>query len=361
MRRWALVGAAGCAGLLCTALPVLAGPLNRALVDRDASWLVHVDAEAAQRSSLHAFMLRRLDESDKAKLEECRKRFGITPADIKGLTVYGFSVAEDGVAVITTTGKADELAVKLPTAGLEDFKTRVEGAVHYFSFKHEGQTFHAAVRPSGAPDERLVLIAGTAGALEKGLKVAAGLAPSLSGEVQANNLLATAEPDRASIVFVVARDMANDPQAKANFLRNAKGVVVDIGETGEGAREVYANLTLTATNAKVAEELRQTCQGMIALGTMLARENKADGIVESLQGVKVVLDGDKLSVTGREKSDAVLTKLERFIVEMEKSEKGASIGIKRETRDAEEKDAPEAANTAKGATKEPVGSPAPKP
>jgi|GEM_PF-1939851 len=312
----AVAVAAGVAGV------ALAGPVNRALVDRDATWLVHIDAEAAQKSSMHALILNALSPEDRSKLEETRKRFGIAPGDIKGMTVYGTNIMDDGVAVLTTTGKADQLSVSLPNAGLEDFQTRVEGSVHYFSFKHEKQRFFAAVRSSaaGIPDERLVLIAGSAAKLEMGLKVVSAVAPSLAVDPQPANLLVAAQPERSSIIFVAAREIGNDPQARASFLRNARGVVVDFGETIEAPREMYATVSLTAINAKVAEELKQTCVGMMALGKMIARENDAQPLVESLDLVKVTVESDKLLVVARERSETVIGKVAQLKAMIEREE-----------------------------------------
>jgi hypothetical protein len=317
-----------CAAVAVAAGAALAGPLNRALVDRDATWMVHIDAEAAQKSSMHALILSALDSEDRAKLEDCRKRFGIAPGDIKGMTIYGTNIMDDGVAVLTTTGKADQLSRNLPDAGLEDFQTRVEGNIHYFSFSHEKQRFFAAVRSTMPviPDERLVLIAGSAANLEKGLKVVAGNAPSLTVDAVPANLMVSAQPDKASIVFVVARDVGDDPKAKANFLRNARGIVMDFGETAEAPREMYANLSLTAMNAKIAEEMKQTCVGMLALGKMLAREHKVDPLVESLDGVKVVVENDRLTVTSRERSETVILKAAQLkaMIEAEEGKRPAA-------------------------------------
>jgi hypothetical protein len=333
LNQWLSGGAAALA--LAVGCAAWGGPLNRALVDKDASWMVHVDAEAAQKSSLQQILLNALDEDDKKKLEECRTRFGITPGEIKGITVYGVGIGDDGVAVLVTTGQADNLAERLPKAGLEDFKSRVDGNVHYFSFRHEDQTFHAAVRPSGSPDERQVLIAGNAESLEKGLKVARGIAPNLTFEPQPGNLMVTAQPDKASIVFVVARDIGNDPKAKANFLKNARGVVVEFGETAETPREMFFGLSLTAINPQVAEEMKQTCVGLVALGKMFAREHEIPGMVESLDTVKVGVEGDRLTVTSRERTEAVIAKVAQLkkLIDSDGG-KRPGVAVKKEQPDA---------------------------
>ncbi len=298
------------------AAPVaLAGPLNRALVDRDASWLVHLDVEAGQKSSLAPFIIKSVDADSLSHLEECKARFGLAPADIKSVTMYGLRFDDDGVAVLTATGAADALIVKLPQAGLDSFKSRVDGPVHYFSFAHEGKTWHCALRPalpSSPPDERLVLVAGSPPSLERGLKVIAGLTANAAFDPAAANPVAMAQPGKGSLIFVAARDLGADKKVQAAMLRNARAIVVDFGETAESPREMFGTLTVTAISPRTATEMRDALQGLIAFGTMMARDAGTQGVVDSLQDLRLTLENEKLTLTAREKSSGVLSKLDQL-------------------------------------------------
>ncbi len=328
--------------------PCLAGPLNRALVDRDASWLVHCDLEAGQKSSLAPYIIKSIDAESLAHLEECKARFGIAPADIRSVTMYGLRFDDDGVAVLCTNGAADSLIVKLPEAGLEGFKARVDGIVHYFSFNHEGKSWHCALRPglpSSPPDERLVLVAGSPASLERALKVIAGLSASAAFDPAAANPVAMAQPSRGSLIFVAARDLGADRKVEATMLRNARALVLDLGETQEPPREMFGTLTVTALNARTAQEMRDALQGLIAFGTMMARDAGATGVVESLQDVKLTLESERLTVSAREKSASVLATLDALLGQLESRRRAP---------------APAASPAASSSSPAPPASPAPK-
>src|SRR5437763_1617142 len=98
-----------------------AGPLDRAVVDRDATWMFHVDVEAGLSSTLGGLAKEKIAEEGARPGEDLIKKFGVDPLkDIKGLTMYGFKAGEDdGVAVIETTAAVDTLGTRLVTAGLE--------------------------------------------------------------------------------------------------------------------------------------------------------------------------------------------------------------------------------------------------
>lgn len=308
------------AAALLVSAHALAGPLNRALVDRDASWVVHCDIEAGQKSSLAPYIIKSIDAESLAHLEDCKARFGIAPADIRSVTMYGLRFDDDGVAVLSATGAADALIVKLPEAGLDGFKARVDGVVHYFTFNHEGKSWHCALRPglpTSPPDERLVLVAGSPNSLERALKVIAGLTANAGFDPAAANPVAMAQPAKGSLVFVAARDLGADKKVEATMLRNARAIVVDFGETQESPREMFGTLTVTALNPRTAVEMRDALQGLIAFGTMMARDSGSQGVVESLQEVKLTVENEKLTLVAREKSSGVLTKLDAVLGRLE--------------------------------------------
>ncbi len=300
-------------GLACAAA-VWAGPLNRALVDRDATWIVHVDAEAAARSSVAPAIVSGLDADILKKIEDGKKRFGLGPGDIRSLTVYGMAWDDDGLAVLTTSTAADALAVRLPEAGLPDFKNRVENNVQFFSFTLEKRQWHVAVRMAGAggaPDERVVMLAATPAALEHGLRVISGTAPSLAAmeNVPPDAAILTA-PKKGSMLFVLARNLSSDRHVKTTMLRNSKTLVLDVGETTDNAaREFYMQAVITAVNPAVAEEMRQTVQGLIAMASMMAREGQEKDLIESLRGVEVTVENDRLLISSHEPSDRMVQKI----------------------------------------------------
>jgi hypothetical protein len=360
MIRWPIRSSfVACATLLCAAAGALAGPLNRALVDREATWVVHMDVEAAARSSLSGWAVKNASPAGIAKIEECKKKFGMAPIDFKGVTIYGLDLQDDGVAVLTTTGEADALSVKLPEAGLEEFKARVDGNVHYFTFKLEGKTWYLAVRPSG-PQERLVLVAASGASLERGLKVIQGSTPNLMADAAAiNNVVATAQPDKGSLAFIAMRNVSGQRNMNANILQNTKTLVIDIGESaGANGQEFFGTVLVTAQNSKVAQELGQALQGMIALGTMLARNNEIPGVVETLRAVNLTVREDEVTLTSREKSELVLKKLDTLKVmieqEMADGERRRSVKVASEKPDdaaaTEQKSADERPADTKGPT-----------
>src|SRR5690349_20860226 len=121
IRGWRVVaGSAALAGTLASRL-ALGGPLDTAMVDKEAKWLVHVDMEAGLASTCGRYLVEEVRKNPEKVIEQATAKTGLDPTkDIKSLTIYGFKPGEDndGVVVAVTSAAADQLAEKLKTAKL---------------------------------------------------------------------------------------------------------------------------------------------------------------------------------------------------------------------------------------------------
>jgi hypothetical protein len=328
------------AGLVGAARDAWAGPLDRGVVDKDATWLFHLDAEAGLASTCGRMMLDQVKEEKENHGEEMVCRFGVDPTkDIKSLTVYGFKAGEDdGVAVVVTSAAVDGLGAKLEAAKLEDFDSRVRDGVARYSWKGGGQSWYVEVRSGPTPERRLVLVAPSRAALECGLAVVAGSRPSiraLDSSQSGGAMVAT--PSEGSILFAAADRLGECPKFKASTIREARSLVVDVGErAGEsGTREVFAKATVSATDVQVATNLQQMIQGMIGFASMMARNNQAQGLADSLMGVKVTTEGATIVVSAHEDAEKLMKKLTDFETSVKSNGKGLSVSVETSNEEGE--------------------------
>lgn len=303
---WVFGAAVSLAGL------AWAGPLDTSVVDKDATWLFHLNVEAGMASSCGRFAQEGMEKEPDMK--EAIKKFGLDPTkEIKGFTVYGFKPGEDdGVAVLVATTAVDALGEKLAAQGLENFEThKANGAVLY-TWKLDGHTWHMAIRPTAKGDERVVLLASTQSQLDSGLAVVAGTKPSINALDKAGPEAAMlTRPSDHSIVFIVARGLGESPKFKTSLIKEAKSLSIDVGEdsTNTGVKETYANAAIIATDGPTALNMQQMIQGMIGFASMAAKNNDAKGFGDCLRALKVTADGSKVLITARTKSDDLVAQL----------------------------------------------------
>ena len=319
-----------------------AGPLDPSVVDKDATWMFHLNVEAGVASTCGRFATDGMAEDH--DMQEAIKKFGLDPAkEIKGFTVYGFKPGEDdGLAVLVTTTAVDGLEQKLAAAGLESFESHKADGATITTWKKDGHTWHMAVRPTPKGDERFVLLASTQSALDSGLAVVAGTRPSVKAlDADGPGAAMLAKPSAHSIVFIAARGLGDGPKFKTSFVKEAKSLTIDIGEepTNTGVKETYAKAAISAKDGPTAINMQQMIQGMIGMVSMAAHNNKdTKGFAEELQAVKVAADGATVRISARVKSDEILQQLKDLGAAIKAGEDGTmSVSLHKDITEADDK------------------------
>lgn len=309
------------------ALPAqAAGPLNPALVARDATLVVHFDVEAGLRSAVGQFML-----NDQARvrlaLAEVKAELGLDPAaDLKGLTVY--SVREDaheGVVIVVATPAVDALIERLRAD--ERYEQIEEDGLTIHRWAERGHVHFGSVRRTAEGNQRLVFIARTKEDLRMGLSVADGNAPSMAGQE-------APRPGTGSILFVRALRLPSHlrgEQAASAFLRKVEGMVIDLGER---KGELFADLSVTANTTEDADTLIQAARGLLAMGRMMSQRDQGAGDLNfMLDSLRLGTEGKRLTATWRFDADAMINAIRASVsAEVRKAPRDASDDAQNQER-----------------------------
>ncbi len=244
----------------------LAGELNLNHVSSEAHWLVHVDMEGMQRTSLWQGLRARgvLEEIELDEFQEFEREFGLHPLiDVKAMTIYGTGTDhEQAVAVVTASSRVDAAIQRL--AGEDGYRRLASGDLEIHSWGEGTQSFLAYVQETG-PDERVIVLADESDLLFDGIRVMKGEATNL---VTGRSSRIQARPSPGSFLFVAASQglPAMDwTETTSQVFGLAERLSLDVGEQGG---QLYARVGLTAAESKDAANLYDIVNGFLAMGRM---------------------------------------------------------------------------------------------
>lgn len=301
MRGTARIAVVGVAGILTA--PVWAGPLEPRLVDRDAKWILHVDAEAALASTPGGFFRQIADQEMPAR-NEIVAHFGFDPiTTIRGVTCYGRTYGDkDGVIIITGGRDIQAAEEKLPQAGLAEYAADSEGELRFHRWHDDGKDVFCAFVAGAKEEERRVVLTGSREGIVRALEVVAGR--------QASSAEAVAVPDpRGAIFFVTASEinLAQVP-AKARTFRGLEALTLRVGErTVDSELQLYSEAHLSVGTAERAQQMQQMFQGFIAMAALASEDNpELKPLATLAQRVKIRVDDAQIWVECSHPSGAVL-------------------------------------------------------
>ncbi len=325
----------GVSSLLLAGSVAMGGPLNKAVVPKNAQWVFHLDAEAGLASTLGKYIVEHRAELELNDLDRVKAEVGIDPLkDIKGATIYGTGPDEsDGVAVIYATAALDDMIAKLRAkkeSGVEQIQ--LEGYSVYSWTEGEESRF-AQVRPDGAG--RILIAAADKDHLLSGIHILEGKGEALTGDSAG---LGSVSPRVGSIIFASATKL---PEAEALPFKQADGITFD---AGEAEKELYADVRVTAKSSEEATNMSQVAMGAIAMARMaLSNDPQYRELLQFLNGVSVTCD--QKNVVGKfrmpsEQLGAALTALgEQEKAHHHKPKKDSKGDSKKESKqDAGDKD-----------------------
>jgi hypothetical protein len=270
-----------------------AGPLDKSRVPADATWIVHVDAEAALECSVVRFILDQHGEDHLGDLDEFKAQFGVDPLnDIKDLTVFGVGTdGEDAVALLTTTAAVDD-AIKMLAAQGEGTAKITEGGYELLSWNEHDQVQYVLVRPLGE-DRRLVYLSKDKSRLAAAADVGAGRARGLKGREPS---ALSADPGAGAIVFIASDVIPSHGHHDhaSMVLDKARAFRFEAGESGDN---LYADLSVTTGSSEDATNVVEILQGLKAMGRMFCQgEPDLAPIVQLADAVKVSADESSVAI-----------------------------------------------------------------
>ncbi|MBX3402460.1 MAG: hypothetical protein KF699_03510 [Phycisphaeraceae bacterium] len=249
-----------------------AGPVNKNWIAANATWYVHVDAEAAVNSTLGQYVVTNRSRLGLDGMDGLRA-LGIDPfKDIKSVTIYDTDDDPENAVVVASTTSAVEQLMDMLRADPATRTMTVDGH-SLIAFDDKGKTQYWHARSGEAPDARVVFMSDDWRTVTDAVKVASGDRSSLA-RVGAGSPLA-GDPNSGSILFIRAAELPRnirdnpDPNASA-LLGQVGGVQLDVGERGG---EVYGDAQFHTASAEDAQNMSQVAQGLLALGRMITKNN----------------------------------------------------------------------------------------
>lgn len=260
---------------LSLASATLAGPLQPAHIAADARWLIHLDLEALQPTTVGQTLAREAIEPKMSEVAAALKLylgFDFDWRRIRSLTLYGAEYGGPerlrGVMLIDTdldlaAGFAAALQKQAEWGRAQDGDLQLleDGPLPLYCIKED---LYVALQP-GAP----AIVGKARRTTLKARSVLVGGAPNLNS---APALAQLANAGHGEFLLLAAEgfgDAAPDvPQARV--LKMAETLRFSLAET---AGQLQAALTLGARTADTARQMQQVIQGLIALGALSQPDN----------------------------------------------------------------------------------------
>lgn len=318
---------------LC-ASEAVAGPVERAWVPPDATWVVHVDLEGLFASRTFATLAREsgvdLDqlqrELHREILEELEDEADMPPRvvemwrdvdfraleDLRSLTAFGRGVEEEPDAlIIRTSDTIDQIVAGLaPVDGV----TVADGdSVTFVSLAEPGEGGDvddqqvAAIRKDNVLHERTVVVAETTARLIETMERYARQSAA-GGDAGP----AWLDPRPGAFVFVHATTEAlpglNDEGGQ--FLSMARDVRIEMGES---AGEMYIDALVGTDDAQMSTNLAAIAHGLLAAGRIaLMHEEGGAELASVFDGLRISARGTTVAVEFRMEVDEVAHTLRRL-------------------------------------------------
>jgi hypothetical protein len=280
-------------GLIATAIPALAGPLQRADVAAEPAWLVHLDCDSLRSTPIGQYILAEMDKPiAKAKLAALQTVFSFDPRkQLHGLTLYstGKSPA-DGVLLAYGDFDPDRLVTMIK--GAQDYQTTVYKQHVIHNWIDDKKKAVKGVKPrvyAAAQGAHLLVISQQESRVAHALDVLDRAVPNLAASGVFAQLAANGS---SGIIQAAARKLdIPDSTPNAAIFRLAKAARLQVGE-GQG--QLMATLNLETNDPDVAQQIATVGQGLVAL-MKLQRENT--GALKLAEALSLKQDGSGVVAT----------------------------------------------------------------
>ncbi|MFG0330602.1 MAG: hypothetical protein ACF8PN_11975 [Phycisphaerales bacterium] len=285
------------AGSLAASVAV-AEPLNRQWVDANATWLMHIDVEAAKNSSIGRYVL---DHAEQLHLnldgmKSMRECLGVDPIeDVRSITMYGVG-DDDGrtVGLFVLSREVDTVIDRINTeAGTPAEEIEVDGRV-FRVWEMPDERIYAYTREM-TPGERWLVVAGVrSDQIDQAVDVVDGHALNLD---LAPEPVIEANPKAGSVLFGVVSDLRNMAKVRRDSVvaQRADAFQLDMGEL---SGEAFCRMLIHTESNEDATHIASFMQGLISAGILMSQQDPEKEPLRRLAlATRVEADGASLSVS----------------------------------------------------------------
>jgi hypothetical protein len=285
--------ALGICGLIAATLAAQGGPLRRADVAAEPTFVLHLDVDALRPTAIGQFLLGEMDKpAAQGMVATFQTIFNLDPRkQLHGLTLYSTGKApEDGVLLVYGEFEVERLVTV--AKGARDYQSASYRQHPIHSWINEQKIGSNGVTPrvyAAFPSERMVICAQKEARVAEALDVLDHKAPSLADGTLFPQLGAKGT---TSFMQAAARKLnIPDFAPDAAVLRMAKAAWLEIGEA-QG--QLRVSLNLEAGDEEASKQMVSVGQGLVAL-MKLQQDNQ--GSVKLAEGLSLKQDGTGVAAT----------------------------------------------------------------
>jgi len=313
-------------GLGLTASGALAGAFKPTDVPADAKWVVHLDVDAARKSSIAQTIQDRLMQRDDVKqgVSDIETLTGVqVPDDVSDVTLYGSEFGEKN-NIVLMSGKFDRRRILGVVSLSPQYTSTKHGAHEVVSWEDKGQ-----INYGGFHGERRLIIARSKENVVHALDVLDQKVETLKGVsdfgIDAKD--ATVSPASA-MLYVGGMNLGDLPGVAdaSPLFQQAKSAVVLLGEEGGQA---YMKGLVKAVDADKAEQMARAAEGLRSLVQLGASQREADRSAkltnELLQTLKIDRVDEAVVLDWKAPAQTVMDLLEEGLLKQQVNADGAGV------------------------------------
>jgi hypothetical protein len=278
------------AGVSCFAVAAWGGPLNRAEVAAEPTWVLHLNCDALRPTEIGKYLLSEMQRPDvEPKFAAFQTFFSFDPRkQLHSVTFYSTgNAAEDGVMVVYADFEPGRLTALANSARNSQRTNYGEHAI--YSWLDERSVGKGKVRFYGAIDGKRIVFAQRQSRVENALDVLDGRQPNLA----ASGAFAELGGDTNSNYIEAAARKLDLPGAAptAALFRLAKTMKLQVSGASSN---IMATLRFEASNEDISRQALVLANGAIAY----ARSQKDRPEVGKLaEGLSIKTDGTAVTAT----------------------------------------------------------------
>jgi len=291
-----------------------AGPLEKARVAADATWLIHVDVERLLDSAVGRFLLEHAEELDidLDEFDKIKREVGVDPrTDLKSVTLYGTGdePGEDAIIVAVTTARVDEAIKRLLANDDLPIRRRKFNGKRVYVIGEKGRRHYLSIQRAGA-DRRIVVFSDDKRGFRNALDVLADVAPSIS--MGRSNIPAD-DPQEGSLVFLSVGDIDafGDDGPASQIIRMSDGFTADLAEVNG---VLTGRASVNAESPETANDISQVLRGLVALGRlMVTHQPELAPLLELADSLNIRTRDSRISISIRYDAGELLEKAEQLM------------------------------------------------
>ena len=306
----------------------LAGPLRPKSIPANATWYIHLDAEAVRSSTFGKCLLAGIEEANTNEFEDMQTKLGIDlQEDVYSFTVFSLgagpakgihAIIGDRRPEVAANANPDDSVVALVELSADAAESLIEHLSEveeaYKRISIGDYKVHAMIAPASDGEEDgegetqlLVYIKSNDDAARKTLiacdnkqllltaiKTLEGAAPNLTSNKDSKLSL---KPRSGSLVVLSAGDIhqLTGSNGGSEIIKVGKAFKLEISEADE---IVHLSASMTTKSAELAKNIADAIQGIIAIARMTMQDEDEDlnALLTLAQGLQFSADDKNINV-----------------------------------------------------------------